>query len=182
MAVLTERQDKAIAINLLGRKVLLFDETGKSTWLCNSDEEAYRGTVTDYKWNRNEYVRVVSTGAYRRLGYANCTLRRVTSTRPADTKDKMNDYFYLSSEIVGISSDDWYTDYIEFAEKAKAPLIEEGDKVSIVVYDSKKQIAEVHCVIAKNIGYSGYSTCGYFVDEPIEEVRPCIDKVLRSYL
>lgn len=181
MAVLTERCDKAIAINLLGRKVLLFDETGKSEWFCNSDEEAYRGTVTDYKCVRNEFVRVPANGAYRRHGYASCTLGRVTSNRPIDIKDGMDDYFYLSSEIAGISSSDWYTDYIEFAEKAKAPLIEEGDKVSIVVYDRNKQTAEVHCVIAKDIGYSGYSTCGYFVDEAIDDIRPLIDRELRRF-
>lgn len=180
MAVLTERQDKAIAINLLGRKVLLFDETGKHSWVCNSDDPNCCGIITDYKRNRDEYVRVPGKGAYAKFGDGRCSLMRTTSTRHIDLKDGMTDYFYLMSETVGISADDWYADYIRFAEKAKAPFIEEGDKVSIVVYDREKHAAEVHCVIAKNIGYSGYNTCGYFVDEPIEEVRPCIDKILRS--
>ena len=174
MAVLTERSDKAIAINLLGRKVMMFDATGARKVELGNGEY-----YIEYP-NR----RVVGTANTIRKSsrYGNmknhCTLERVTSTREVDQWRGSGDWFYLSSNCVGISAQDHYTDYIEFAQYANAPVIEEGDKCSILVFDREKGTTEVHTVIARGVN-GDYSDAAHFEEEPEEETRKAIDREMR---
>ncbi len=178
MAILRDRQDKAIAINLLGRKVLTFDATRASSWYCNSENPEYSGTITEYPSKDHDICRVHG----KKDGYFwDAKLYRVTSTRPNDrSKFGQDDYFYLMSGCCCLDNSDGWQKYVDFANIAKSQLIESEDKVSILVYDRTTNLTEVHCVIAKDVGYKGYSTCGYFVEEPIEDIAPQIARVLRK--
>ena len=178
MAVLTQRNEKAIAINLLGRKVLTFDATGAKTdyYTGNGDPE-WAGEIVDYPSRFHDLCNVRG----RKDGDIwHASLYRSTSTRPGD-KDiyGQSDRFWLMSECVCIDNDDGWQKYVNFARRIQAPMIEEGDKVSILVFDKAVNWTEVHCVIAKNVGYNGYSTCGHFIDEPYEDIKPFIDSVMR---
>lgn len=178
MAILTQRNEKAIAINLLGRKVLIFDATGaKTDHYDGNGDPHWAGEIVHYPSRFHDCCRVHG----RRDGHLwGATLHRVNSTRPGDrNRFGQEDYFYLMSDMVGLDNDESWQKYADFAKKAQSQIIEEGDKVSILVIDKDTNKTKVHCVIAKDIGYSGYSTCGYFVDEPYEDIKPLIDKVMR---
>ena len=175
MAVLTERTDKAIAINLLGRKVLMFDATGATKEDLGNGEY-----IVHYPSRRKEVGKANTIKKSSRYGdmKMHCTLGRVTSNRPVDQKNGSGDWFYLSLNCACLTAQDHYTDYIEFAEYATAPVIEEGDKCSILVFDREKGTTEVHTVIARHVN-GDYSDAGYFEEEPEEETRKAIQREMR---
>lgn len=174
MAVLTERSDKAIAINLFGRKVLMFDATGAKKMELSTGEY-----IMQYPNNRgfgkaNTIKKSSRYGDMKR----HCTVERITSNRPCDQKFGSGDWFYLSMNCSCLTAQDHYTDYIEFAEYANAPVIEEGDKCSILVVDRAKGTTEVHTVIARRVN-GDYSDAGYFEEEPEEETRKAIQRAMK---
>ena len=175
MAILKDRQDKAIAINLLGRKVLIFDATGAyKSELSNGDYHI------EYPYRRREAGKANTIRKSSRYGNMknHCTLSRVTSTREVDQWRGSGDWFYLSSNCACLTADDHYTDYIEFAEFANAPIIEEGDKCSILVFDRNTGETEVHTVIAREVN-GEYSTAAHFEEEPEEETMAAIRREKR---
>lgn len=174
MAVLTERTDKAIAINLLGRKVMMFDATG-----AKKEELGNGEYIIEYPNNRgfgkaNTIKKTSRYGDMKR----HCTVERVTSTREVDRWKENDDWFYLSMNCSCLTAQDSYYDYIEFAEYANAPVIEEGDKCCILVIDRVKGTSEVHTVIARDVN-GDYSTAAHFEEEPEEETRKAIQREMR---
>ena len=174
MAILTERTDKAIAINLLGRKVLMFDATGAKKMELSGEDY-----IIDYPNNRG-FGKANVIEKSRRYGdfKKHCTVERITSSREVDQWKGYGDYFYLSMNSACLTARDHYTDYIEFAEYAIAPVIEEGDKCSILVVDKEKGTTEVHTVIARGVN-GDYSTAAHFEEEPEEETRKAIQREMR---
>lgn len=173
MAVLTQRTDKAIAINLLGRKALMFDATG-----ARKEELGGGEFYVEYpSRNKGKANTIRKSKRYGDMK-AHCTLGRVTSNRKVDQRKGCGDYFYLSMNAVCLTNQDHYTDYIEFAEFASAPVIEEGDKCSILVFDRNTGMTEVHTVIATGVN-GDYAQAGYFEEEPEEETRKAIDREMR---
>lgn len=174
MAILKKRQDKAIAINLLGRKVLTFNTEGS--------EEM---TLEDMKWT--DYSREAGSKACvlqksRRYGAMklHCTLARVTSNREVDRWKGSSDYFYLASECACLKADDNWRDYLEFAEYANAPVIEEGDKCSILEYNPKTGETVVHTVIAREVTPGCITAC-HFEEESLEETMGSIKEVEKAW-
>lgn len=174
MAILTERTDKAIAINLLGRKVLMFDATGAKKMELGNGEYTMQYPNKRGIGKANVIQKSGRYGDFRK----HCTVERVTSNRAVDQWKGLGDWFYLSTNCGCLTAQDHYTDYIEFAEYANAPVIEEGDKCSILVINREKGTTEVHTVIAR--GVSGdYSTAAHFEEEPEEETRKAIQREMR---
>ena len=174
MAVLTERTDKAIAINLLGRKVMMFDATGAKKMELSEDDY-----IIEYP-NRRLSGKANTIKKSSRYGdmKMHCTVERVTSTREIDQWKGSGDWFYLSMNCTCLTAQDHYTDYVEFAEFANAPVIEEGDKCCILVIDRVKGTSEVHTVIARDVN-GDYSTAAHFEEEPEEETRKAIQREMR---
>ena len=170
MAILTERQDKAIAINLLGRKVLMFNVDGAR--IMQNEEMAW----VDYATKSGSKACVIKKS--KRYGdmRIDCTLERVTSNREVDQWNGSGDWFYLSQECVCLSNRDHWSDYTNFAEFANAPVIEEGEKCSILEYNPKTGYTAVHSVIARGVDPNCSTVCK-FEEESIEETRKAIKKV-----
>lgn len=170
MAILTKRQDKAIAINALGRKVLMFNMAGM-------EEKTYEDMVyTDYARDAGSKAVVIKKS--RRYGdmRLRCTLERITSNREVDQWRGSGDYFYLGLECSCLKEADYWSDYTEFAEYANAPVIEEGDKCSILEYNPETGETAVHTVIARDV-CPDYSTACRFEEESPEETREAIHKI-----
>lgn len=178
MAILTKRSEKAVALNLLGRKVLIFDETGKreETW---KDSEGNLVRHVEYpSQHHDKAIVLIPTSRYgdqRRV----CSLYRTTSNRDIDKYKGQEDTFYLLTHGACLHSDDHYGDYIVFAREAQAPVIETGDRVCILVVDHEKKTAVVHTVIADTVN-GRYSPACHFLDEPEEDVLPKIRKILKG--
>lgn len=174
MAVLTQRNDKAIAINLLGRKVLMFDATGARKQELGGGDFYIEYPLGKAVGKANTIKKSSRYGDMK----MHCTLGRVTSNREVDQWKGSGDYFYLSMNPSCLTKDDNYTDYIEFAEFASAPVIEEGDKCSILVFNRYTGETEVHTVIARNVN-GDYADAAHFEEEPEEETRKAIDREMR---
>lgn len=175
MAILTERQDKAIAINLDSRKVLTFNRSGAYPLKINNDI-----LVMEYARDAGSKANVIHKS--RRYGdmKVHCTLGRCTSNREIDFRKGSGDYFYLGSTGACLKADDHYTDYIEFAGYANAPIIEEGDRCAILEYNPETGRTEVHTVIARDVN-GEYSTNAYFEEESLEETMKTIKKIKKGY-
>ena len=120
--ILTERKHKACALNLDGRKVLTY----------NTDKtDIHAGSAV---------VKLMRSKNSRRDGLR-CSMRLGRGYDSA--KDGV---FYLTANSFGLSGDDWWTDYVTFAEEANAPVAEPGDSFAILVYSPKKGTTEVHTV------------------------------------
>jgi hypothetical protein len=168
---LTNRQHKAVAINLDNRKVMMFDATGANKRIIGSSD-----FIVDYPYSREQgKARIaISTRRYGLMMH-NCSLGRVTSSRSVDQRNGQGDWFYLSANCVCVTFEERLSDYVEFAQYANAPVINESDRCAILVIDSNAGTSEVHTVKAVQVSESG---C-YFEEENEAETMPSILAALR---
>lgn len=64
--------------------------------------------------------------------------------------NKKENEFYISSECIILTKDLTYEDALEGAQYGNSPIINEGDKVVIVLHDSKNRVLKAFITTAKN--------------------------------
>lgn len=151
--VLTDRSHKAVAINLDGRKVLTLDLD-----ILNGEGSQYEAGCKAVIVRHNSNPRYDGQRRHFRLGYG------------YQTED--DGVFYLSEEMVGITSHDWWSDYTKFAEFANAPALEPGDRCAILCFSKRRNYTEVHTVV--------FEKTMRFDEQSEEETMPSILRILRS--
>lgn len=151
--VLTDRSHKAVAINLDGRKVLTLDLD-----ILHGEGSRYEAGSKAAIIRHSNNPRYDGQRRHFRLGCGYQTA--------------VDGVFYLSEEMVGITSNDWWSDYTEFAAFANAPALEPGDRCAILCFSKRRNYTEVHTVV--------FEKSMRFTEQSEEDTMPSINQVLRS--
>ena len=151
--VLTDRSHKAVAMNLDGRKVLTLDLD-----ILNGEGSRYEAGSKAVILKHSSNPRYDGQRIHFHLGCGYQT---------AD-----DGVFYLSEEMSGITSHDWWSDYTKFAEFANAPALEPGDRCAILCFSKRRNYTEVHTMV--------FERSMRFTEQSEEETMTSIARILRS--